>query len=187
MSLFKKIIIGAIALVLVLFVTLFLLVKIMVTPERVRETLVPLVEASLQRDLQLGDIEISLFSGVVVHDLVLTERETGAKFVAVDQAVLRYKFWPLLMMKVEVDELSLIKPDIHLTRFTDETFNFSDLTEPAVETDTQKEVQVPSTAGEASTQVDVTISKIVVRDGTLTFLDQSPNKEEQHVFSSLDL
>jgi len=55
---------GILAVILVISVLLLIvLAKIFITPERVREAVLPLAQDALHRKVQLGDIEVRLFSG----------------------------------------------------------------------------------------------------------------------------
>ena len=184
MSKWKKLIIVLVGFVCIVFAVLLILAKTLITPERVREAIVPIVEESLQRELRLGAIEISLFSGIILNDLVLTGHEADESFVTVEKAVLRYRVWPLLLLQVEVDELRLEQPVIHLTRFHDGSFNFSDLTEPA-------DAAVPESSNQSAVSgaspVSVHVSEIVITDGTLVFVDQSATESVQHTLSTLNL
>ncbi len=184
MALWKKIFIALVSSGCLVFVALLILAKVMITPERVRAAVVPLVEESLERNLQLGEIEISIFSGIVINDLVLTERESAEPFVAVDKAVLRYRLWPLFLLKVEVDELRLERPRIYLTRLHDGSFNFSDLTEPSEAAGTEKSDQTTATE---TLPVGVYVSEIVIIDGTLVFVDRVEEKAAQQTLSALNL
>ena len=184
MSLWKKILIALVCSVCFAFVALLVLAKVMITPERVRATVVPLVEENLERNLQLGEIEISLFSGIVLNDLVLTERATAESFVSVDRAVLRYRLWPLFLLKVEVDELRLERPRIHLTRQRDGSFNFSDLTEPSTGPVQKNTSQAPVSE---TPPVGVYVSEIVITDGSLVFVDLTEEEAEQQTLSALNL
>ncbi len=184
MALWKKIFIALVGSGCLVFVALLVVAKVMITPERVRAAVVPLVEESLERNLQLGEIDISIFSGIVLNDLVLTERESAEPFVAVEKAVLRYRLWPLFLLKVEVDELRLERPTVHLTRLRDGSFNFSDLTESSEATVTEKPIQ--NTASETS-PVGVYVSEIVIVDGLLVFVDQAEEKAVQQTLSALNL
>ncbi|WP_054698577.1 hypothetical protein [Geotalea toluenoxydans] len=49
------------AAIAVLFLVVAVLVKLLVTPEGVRKTVLPLAEKKLQRQVQLGDISVSIF------------------------------------------------------------------------------------------------------------------------------
>ena len=60
----KKIVLAVLGLLATLFVALIILANILITPERVRDTVLPLAEDALDRKVELGGIDVSLFSGI---------------------------------------------------------------------------------------------------------------------------
>jgi len=168
-----KIVAAIVAVVIVLAIALVVLAKVLITPERIRSTVVPLAEEQLHRPLQLGDIDISLFSGITLHDLAIGEREGEESFVSADRAVLRYRIWPLLLMRVVIDEVSLESPRIRVVRFADGSFNFSDLTGQGGE----KGAAAGSSDGSGGAPVDLLVSQVSIVDGELVFLDHTLGTE----------
>ncbi|MBE0501642.1 MAG: AsmA family protein [Desulfuromonadales bacterium] len=183
MQRWKKILLLLTALIGVGFVVVLVLVNILITPDRVRNTLVPMVAERLHRDLQLGEIEISLLSGIVLNDVVLTNREADNPFVAVEKAVLRYRLLPLFMLRVEVAELRLVRPHLQITRYSDGTFNFTDLTQTA---DSAVAKKPEKTTDSAPPPLAVYVSEIVITEGDIQFIDQT-KKGERHTVSDLNL
>ncbi len=116
-----------VAVLAVLVITAIILVKVLVTPERIRATVLPLAEQPLHRQVTLGDIRVGLFSGVQLSQLAIAEPKGDETFVAADQVILRYRFWPLLLGRVMIDEVQLVAPRIRIVRQADGRFNFSDL------------------------------------------------------------
>jgi len=163
----------AAAVLAVLVAAVLVLAKFLVTPERIRATVLPIAQEKLQRDVELGEIEVSLFSGVVLRDLVVHDRgeKKGGEdepFVAADRVVLSYRFWPLLFMRVVIDEILLEAPRIRVVRFADGTFNFSDLMGPEGEKEPR---EVEAEPGEAP--VDLLVSEVVLSEGEIIFLDHA--------------
>jgi AsmA protein len=162
--------IGAIAgtVAVVLIAALMVAAKILITPERVRGTVLPMAEKALHRPVELGDIQVGLFSGISLKDLVVREKEGNEVFVAAKKAVLRYQFWPLLRLKVVVDEVSLQEPSIRVVRLADGSFNFSDLAgsrDDAAEPVEKAPAKVPP--------LDMLISEVGIRGGKLLFVDHA--------------
>jgi AsmA protein len=182
---------GILAVILVISVLLLIaLAKIFITPERVREAVLPLAQDALHRKVQLGDIEVRLFSGIVLKDLVIQEREGDEPFVAADQVVLRYQFWPLLFMRVIIDEARLDSPRIRVTRLTNGSFNFSDLMENKEKKVAVPEGSVPAKAeGKAGIPIDLLVSEVEIANGELVFVDQkiSPEAPYRYKLTGLDV
>ena len=161
---------------IVLVVILLVLAKFLITSEQVRNTVLPMAKEALQRDVALGDIEISIFSGIVLHDLTVMDKEGTSPFVEAGTVTLRYRFWPLLKLKVVVDEVRLEQPVLRVVRQADGTFNFSDLLEkkkqPATElTPSEQE------AGEGKS-FKLLVSEVVLSDGQVQFVDYRSNPDK---------
>lgn len=120
-----------------LAIVIFLIGTLLVVPEFVdlgifKGTYLPLVEETLRRRVDVGEVRLSLIptpsirlSNLKVSDSPAFPQNT---FFAVEQLQLRLKLWPLLHRRFEVTEFVLKKPVINLLKQPDGTFNYSDLT-----------------------------------------------------------
>ncbi len=169
-----KIIGIAAAVLVVLVVALVILVRVFVTPERIKAVVVPMAQDALQREISLGEVEVGLFSGIVLNDLTIYERESPEAFVAADRVVLRFKLIPLLFRRVIVDEARFDRPLIHIERIAEDRFNFSDLLDDRVE----QVVTVEPGEERDETPIDLLISQIAVQGGELVFTDHAHQGEE---------
>ncbi|GAB7026035.1 AsmA family protein [Geotalea toluenoxydans] len=152
------------AAIAVLFLVVAVLVKLLVTPEGVRKTVLPLAEKKLQRQVQLGDISVSIFSGIVLKKLTVMEKTGADPFVQAEQVKLKYRFWPLLTGRVVVDQVVLDTPKIRVIRLPDGTFNYSDLMakkEPAPAPQPTKE------------GINLLISRVALLKGAVHYEDRS--------------
>jgi len=173
----------------VLVVTVIVLANVLITPERVKAALLPLVEENLKRKIDLGDINVSLFSGIEIHGLTVYEQDGQEVFISTDLVRLRYQFLPLLAMKVVVDEVRLENPSIRIVRFHDGQFNFSDLT-GSPESETKKTVSTENqsvTENETSTPVSLLVSNVLLQDGQLVFLDHVFNNKAPYRYEISNL
>ncbi|MDL2274926.1 AsmA family protein [Desulfosarcina sp. OttesenSCG-928-G10] len=168
----KKILIAVVAGVVILVVAGVILVKMVVTPERVRTTIVPLAEQRLSRKIDCNDIAIGIFSGIYVSDLKILNRHDTSAFVSVGKVVLHYRLLPLLQGKVEISEIVLEQPEIHITRFADGTFNFSDLMAASKKPDTAGKSEAPKTP-DAESKMALLVEKIRITEGQLHVVDQA--------------
>lgn len=161
----------------VLIIVLVVAAKFLITPERVRQTVIPIAEKNLNRSVAIGDIDISLFSGVVIRDVRVGMQNADQDFVAADEMVLRYQLWPLLKKQVVVDEIRLEKPQIRVVRNKDGTFNFSDLLAGASEPEAGGAKPAPDAEGGGSGNggagINLLVSRMQVKDGTVFFTDQA--------------
>ncbi|MBE0595954.1 MAG: DUF748 domain-containing protein, partial [Desulfuromonadales bacterium] len=174
-------IVGAVLLVLV--IALVVLAKVLITPERVRSVVVTRAEAALNRPVSLGEINVSLFSGITLEQLVIQERSGEEPFIAAERAVLRYQLWPLLFRRVVIDEVRLVAPRIRVERFADGTFNFSDLQQTA-----EPEQVVPAQEGEETgAPIDLLVSQIAISGGELLVIDHLAGPQGGQTFQLTDL
>jgi AsmA protein len=155
--------------------------KILITPERVRQVVIPIAEEQLKRPVSIGDIRVRIFSGIVLSDFVIGSKENSEDFVSAENLVLRYRFWPLLRLSVVVDEARLDSPEIWIERYENGEFNFSDLlAEKATGKDESTEnsgVQADET-GDGRT-IDLLVNQISISKGRLIFMDRMVNREFQ--------
>ncbi len=173
--------IGAIivAVLLVLVVAVAILAKVLITPERVRSTVLPIAEEALGREVQLGDIEVSIFSGISLKDLAVKEKDGGENFVSADEVVLRYKFWPLFLLQVMVDEVRLENPRIRVVRMEDGSFSFDDLTGEKSDAENAEtaEPQPADSSDGGGAPINLLVSTVRLSGGELLFIDRMINAE----------
>lgn len=164
---------------ILLAVGLTLLARTLITPERIKARVLPLVEQALAREVTLGEVRIGLFSGIRIDDLVIFEKEGAEALIRVDQAVLSYQLWPLLKGQVVVNEVRLENPRIALIRFADGSFNISDWLQTADDSDAAVEPSPPpvSVDSEEEQGIDLLISRLVVEGGELYFVDYQINAQ----------
>jgi AsmA protein len=76
-----------------------------------------------------GDVSVSLFpSGMVrFHDVVLGDDRTGQPGVVADELTARLRYFPLLAGRVEIADLTLVRPTITVTFLADGQSNWSGL------------------------------------------------------------
>ncbi len=141
-----------------------LLVKILVTPDMLRKSVLPRVEKAVHRRIEMADAKIGLFSGIALKGVKISERDGKGQFVSFAEARLHYQFWPLLSRRVVVDEIVLDTPDIHIVRNQDGSFNFSDLL--------RKQQPETPVAGEEKTPFAFAVSKVEVTDGQVLYDDR---------------
>lgn len=170
-----------------------MLAKIIITPERIRATVVPLAQEHLGREVSLENIEFSIFSGIVLDGLEVKERDGAETFVSAERALLHYRLWPLLKLRLEVDEIALIAPHIRVVRHADSSFNFSDLMQPEPDMDTPeptpKQKNTAPGSGVAAAAISLHIANLSLEDGTLEILDHAvaPKNPQKHMLNNVNL
>jgi AsmA protein len=155
-----------------LLVTLSIIIKVVITPEKIRENLLPFAERALQRKIDVGNIDIGIFTGVSLVDLRVQNRSTADDFVTVKALSLQYKLLPLLTGNLVIDQILLDQPRIEVVRNEDGTFNFSDLLGGAGSSG-QASQDSQSSSGPAV--FDLLVNEISIQGGELFFVDRSQN------------
>jgi AsmA protein len=167
----KKYLILAAGLLAVLVVAFVVLAKVLITPERIKQVLLPRVEKTLQRPVALGEVDFSLFSGILLNDLVIREKTGDEIFISADQVALRYQFWPLLKKRVVIDRIILEKPQIRIERFSDGTFNFDDLMAKSAQDQDEAAEPQETQPPKAGRGIDLLVSTVTLRGGAVSILD----------------
>jgi len=188
MRTFIKIIAACAAAAVLAGVALAVFAKILITPERIRAAVVPVAEKALDRDVHLGDISVHFFSGIILHDLHITERVSKETFIRADRASLRYSLLPLLSLKIVINEIRLEEPQIRIERRSDGTFNFSDLG-TADSAPGRAAGRTDTAADSGGPPVSLTIATVRVQRGSLLFTDAAAGtaKPLQHRIEKLNI
>ena len=191
MKKWTKIFSVAAAVLVALIIVLIVLAKVLITPERVKATLLPYAEQNLHRKIDLGSINVSLFSGIEINGLTIYEQDGSEVFLSTNLVRLRYQLLPLLAMKVVVDEIRLEQPNIRIVRFETGQFNFSDLlaaddnaSSQSASASDQKPEATPS-----STPISLLVSNVLVQNGQVVFIDHVLNNKAPYRYevSSLQI
>lgn len=151
------------------------------------------MEKALNRHVTIEKIDVSIFSvlsGIEVKGVAISNFKTPSQlnalkgkpvdkadlFVGLESFTFKLKFLPLFKGQFELRELLLSGPKVNIVRYKSGAFNFSDLIKPSKEDKKVEEVKKeepskPVTAD--SIPVSITIAKVGIEKGTITFIDQS--------------
>ena len=157
-----------------------------------KEMIAGWMESVLHRQVTIDSIDIGLFSvvsgievaGVKISGYKTPEQLEALKgkpvaendlFGGVKRLSLKLKFLPLLSGSLQVGEFVLDEPLIHLVKYNDGTFNFSDLLQPeGGEKKAENKASQPFSADDLP--VSLILGKIGVEHGTVTYLDKRVNQ-----------
>ncbi|MFO7615502.1 MAG: hypothetical protein R6W71_12770, partial [Bacteroidales bacterium] len=79
---------GLVAVVLVVVAGAVLIAaKFLITPERVRQVVIPMAEEQLNRPVSIGDINVRIFSGIVISDFTIGSKDDIKDFVSAQSLV----------------------------------------------------------------------------------------------------
>jgi uncharacterized protein involved in outer membrane biogenesis len=158
-----------------------------------KEMIAGKMEPVLHRHVTIDAIDIGLFSvvsGIEVAGVKISNYKTPDQLVALEgkpvsdndlfaalkSLSLKLKVLPLLSGSVQVGEFVLYEPVIHVVKYKNGTFNFSDL----LKSEKEKEETKPSEPFSADDlPVSLTLGKIGVEQGMVTYLDKRDNRTLQ--------
>jgi hypothetical protein len=98
----------------------------------VREMAVDELTTLLQRPVSIAHAEIRLFSGIELQQIQVAEtprfhqlnRPDSTALLVIQNAILKYQFWPLLKRQLVIDDILIDTPHICLLRDSTATWNF---------------------------------------------------------------
>lgn len=182
MKKFLKITAIVFAVLIVLIVAVSLFVKSYLTEERMRALVLETAEKSLNRKAVLGNINVSLFRGIVVKDFEIREKDSDAVFFKTKEFILKYQFLPLLTKKLVIDKLSIADVEVYIKTNPDGTYNFSDMVKKD-KTKDQKDEQEKA----AGLPVDVNVKAIEIRNARFGYVDAAGKLKKADVIVNAEL
>lgn len=162
---------GLLVIVLLLLGGAFLLNQNLQSTE-FKESILTAVRDATGMEVDFQAMRISLLSGVTLQGVTFANPEGFANdLLTVQELVLRYRLFPLLFRRVEIDELRILRPVVRFVQREDESWNFEQLL-PG-----QKELEPSSEFREAGflsgSTVDIELSKFFINQGEVFMRDSS--------------
>ena len=157
--------------ILVLLIVLVVVAKVVITPEKVRNTVLPLAEEQLDRKVDFTGLGVSIFTGITLEGFTIFEAEASERFVALDGLVLRPQILPLFTGRVVVDEVLLERPRIRIVRNADGSFNFSSLGKQ--EEGSSQPAPVSDAASDKGAGIDLLVASVRIAGGEILYRDHA--------------
>ncbi len=167
---FKRLAIAVAAILAAAFVTLVSL-SILIPASSVRDAVKSEIRAVTGLDPMLGDdISLSLFpSGAVTfHKVLLGDNRSGEPAVAADELTARLRYFPLLAGRIEIADVTLVRPTINVTFAANGVSNWSGLI------DTLARALTPNPDHSTAS-----FSEIGIQDGTVVVHDVGKDATER--------
>ena len=159
------------------------LLRSLITGETVRQFILPIAEDYIGRKIEFEDIKISVFSGIVVKNVSVSERSGygEGKFISCDEVDIRYNFLKLLQRELVLQSIYVKSPQINVVRDASGSFNFSDINEHIKKQDEKKDKKETGVkkikSGDNGKEITISIRKVVVQDGSIKFTDSKTNPD----------
>src|SRR6516164_4185267 len=158
---FKRLAIAVAAMVAAAFVTLIAL-SFLIPAAAVRDAVAKQIQAVTGLDPILrGDVSVSLFpSGTAsFRNVLLGDDRTGEPAVVADELTARLRYFPLLAGRIEIADVTLVRPTITVSFATDGQTNWAGLVESLAH------------ALAPNPNIDASFSEIGINDGTIVVRD----------------
>jgi AsmA protein len=158
------------------------LTAVLVTPHFIdlglfKRTYLPLLEETLGRQIDVGEVHLSLIPTPSIHLSKLTVSDSAAftdnTFFSAQQIRLRLRFLPLLRGRFEITELVLDKPIFNLLKQPDGSFNYAEAAgkrTPAIQRREPKKKPEAAKPAQASAVPLVIPDRVRIQDGELNLL-----------------
>ena len=154
-----------------LVIVLSIFIKSYLSSDRLKPIILPKAEAITGRKVQLDEINVSLFSGIVAKGLSVKEKDGQSDFLKIGRFVLSYKLLPLLKKQLVISRIEIISPSISVKKERGGKYNFSDMMEkPSHEP--QKASSPEHQPEHKALPVSVVADRLLIRNASLTFVDE---------------
>lgn len=124
-----KITMVIVGVLVLLLVGLTLFVKSYLSSDRLKPIILPKAEAATGRKVQIDEINVSLFKGIVTKGLSVKEKDGQKDFLKIGRFVLSYRLLPLLKKQLVISKIEIVSPSISIKKDREGKYNFSDIME----------------------------------------------------------
>ncbi len=173
-----------------LLAIVILLLPNIISSNIAKKRIVNFLKTNLNREVQIGDINMSWSGGLDIKNIFIKERDDflGDTFVKVDRILCDIEFIPLIRRQIRIRSLVIESPEIVLQRDEGGVFNYEDIGAPAevtqppeiVEKRIDKVVEKPvknlKYAPLALPFIDIEL-KANINNGKFTFIDHRLREE----------
>ncbi len=176
----KKILIGAVVAGIVLLVAGSLAVKFYVTPERVRDLVQSGLEKFLQRKVDVGAVDVGLFSGIHLAKLSIQAKEEGNTLLSAEDIELTYDVMALFRGELLLGQIIIKDPQLRLVREIDGRLNIDDLFVGQQSGDDVSTSKTGTKPADTSGDIPILIKRFSLQGGTLQFIDRKLNNKSPY-------
>jgi AsmA protein len=171
----KKVLI-VVGVVVVLLIAIVAVLPLFINVNRFKPTLESDLTAALGRQVEIGNIQLSILSGGVTVDNVSIADDPAfsrSPFLTAKALTVGVQIFPLIFSKkLEVNSFTISDPQVSVLRAPSGTWNFSTLgaTRPpaaAVATNTPASNAGAASGGSAASATDISVQKLKISNGTI--------------------
>ncbi|MCX5783209.1 MAG: AsmA family protein, partial [Elusimicrobia bacterium] len=144
------------------------IIKTMFTPEHISDIVSTQLQEMFNRPVIISSLRVVIFQGIKIEKLqVPDDPKIGGDLISAGPVTLSYAWLALLKGKLVITEIEVDSPKINLVKFSDGTWNFSDIKLP------QKNLKPTESSGLV---LLFNTKHCAVNGGTLTIKDLKENK-----------
>ncbi|HEX5544492.1 MAG TPA: AsmA family protein [Nitrospira sp.] len=186
-----KILIGLL-IVVVLLVGVAIALPFLIDLNKYQDQYKPLIEDALNRKVQLQDIRLTIWPGIgarVEGFTVLDDPAFGSgPFASLSSLDVGVKLMPLLSGKVEVEDITLHQPVITVIKNKNGVLNASTIGRKGVAVpEKPSRAPIPSTEGPLKILALLTVDRVSIDGGKLTYRDLSSAGSTEYVLQDMEL
>jgi hypothetical protein len=156
-----------VGILVLLVIVLSIVVKSYLSSDRLKPIILPKAEAMTGRKVQLDEINVSLFTGIIAKGLSVKERDGQKDFLKIGRFVLSYRLLPLLKKQLVISKIEIVSPSVSIRKERGGKYNFSDIMEKS-----SQEPKKPSEPEPKSLPVSVVADRLLIRNASLAFVDE---------------
>jgi uncharacterized protein involved in outer membrane biogenesis len=188
MKRFLKVAAIVVGILVLLVIGLSIVLKSYLSSDRLKPMILPKAEAMTGRKVQLDEINVSLFKGIIAKGLSVKERDGQKDFLKIGRFVLSYRLLPLLKRQLVISKIEIVSPSVSVKKERGGKYNFSDIMEkpsqepskpsqepskPSQEpSKPSREPKKPSGPEPKSLPVSVVADRLLIRNANLVFVDE---------------
>ena len=186
-----KIVIGLL-IVVVLVVGVILALPFLIDLNKYQDQYKPLIEDALNRKVQLQDIRLTIWprigARVAGFDVLDDPAFGSSRFASLTSLDVGVKLLPLLIGKVEVEEIMLRNPVITVIKNKNGVLNISTIGRTGVALPkTPSRAPIPSTEGPLKILALLAVDRVSIASGKLTYQDLSAAKPTEYILQDMEL
>jgi AsmA protein len=156
-----------VGILVLLVIVLSIVVKSYLSSDRLKPIILPKAESMTGRKVELDEINVSLFTGIIAKGLSVKERDGQKDFLKIGRFVLSYRLLPLLKKQLVISKIEIVSPSVSIRKERGGKYNFSDIMEKS-----SQEPKKPSGPEPKSLPVSVVADRLLIRNASLAFVDE---------------
>lgn len=174
-----KILMWVVGGLVVLLLAATIVLKLYLTKDKILAWVTPPLEERLHRKVSISDAGAGL-AGIYLDGLDVRTEGAPKPFVSASAIKIRWRLLPLLSKRLEIEDVRLVEPRIHVVRMPDGTLDIDDILEPS------KEPKKPPETRSGGIPLEVIISLFSMENGQVSFEDRTETPLRTYVLDEID-